>query len=112
MPGDESRDDPFKDKKFEFASTAGVDMFQTIAEDFMKRIFGFAPGDYLITDESNLFDFENQPLFKDKTGYLSESELKRRVKAEFGLTVTDFESGNLLGLFRRIHRGETDISSR
>ncbi len=48
---------PFKGKKIEFAPTTGIDMFREIAEDFMRRIFGFAPGDYLITDESSLFDF-------------------------------------------------------
>jgi len=45
---------PFKGKKIVFAPTTGVDMFPEIMEDFMKRILGFEPEEYLITDESSL----------------------------------------------------------
>ena len=48
---------PFKGKRIELAPTTGIDMFLESAEDFMRRIFGFEPGEYLITDESSLFDF-------------------------------------------------------
>jgi len=44
----------FKGKKIELAPTEGMDMFQSIADDFMEAIFSMAPGSYLITDESSL----------------------------------------------------------
>jgi len=51
------RKGPFKGKRVEFASTAGIETFEDIAEDFMLSIFGFEPGHYLITDLSSLHDF-------------------------------------------------------
>ncbi len=51
------RNGPFKGKRVEFASTAGVERFEDVAEDFMLDIFGFEPGHYLITDLSSLHDF-------------------------------------------------------
>lgn len=89
---------PFKGKRIEFASTTGVGMFPEISEDFMKRIFDFEPGEYLITDESSLFDF---------TG-LDEMEMvdiHKRIRDVYDLDVSDIKSGNLLEVFTRIqHR--------
>ena len=87
---------PFKGKRIEFASTAGVKGFQTISEDFMRRIFNFEPGEYLITDETSLRDF---------TG-LDEVELSdiyTRILDLYSLDVSDIQSGNLLEIFERIH---------
>ena len=87
---------PFKGKKIEFAPTTGVDRFWDIAEDFMRRIFGFESGDYLITDESSLFDF---------TGVddMEIADIHKQIRDVYGLDVSDIESGNLLEVFRRIH---------
>lgn len=88
---------PFKGKKIEFAPTTGVDMFLDISEEFMKKIFDFKPGEYLITDESSLYDF---------TG-LDEMELtdiQKKIKDIFDIDVSDIESGNLFEIFMRIHR--------
>ena len=87
----------FKGKKIVFAPTTGVDMFLEISEDFMKSIFNFEPGEYLITDESSLFDF---------TG-LDEMEIKDingRIRDVYNLDVSDIESGNLLEIFKRIYQ--------
>jgi hypothetical protein len=87
---------PFKGKKIEFASTVGVDRFQTISEEFMQRIFNLEPGEYLLTNESSLRDF---------TG-LDEVELtdiQKRVLDLYGIDVSDIRSGNLLEIFKRIH---------
>ncbi|MDI6890212.1 MAG: hypothetical protein QMC83_04645 [Thermodesulfovibrionales bacterium] len=87
---------PFKGKKIEFAPTTGVDMFLEIADDFMRRIFDFEPGEYLITDESSLFDF---------TG-LDEMEIPdihKKIQDVYDLDVSDIPSGKLLGIFMRIH---------
>jgi hypothetical protein len=48
---------PFKGKRIEFAPTTGIDMFPDVVADFMKQIFDFEPGDYLMSDESSLYDF-------------------------------------------------------
>lgn len=88
---------PFKGKRIEFAPTAGINMFLETAEDFMRRVFGFDPGEYLITDESSLFDF---------TG-VDEKELShihKKIQEVYHLDVSDVESGNLLTIFMRIHR--------
>ena len=88
---------PFKGKKIEFASTLGVDAFRDISEDFMKNVFGLDPGDYLITDESRLRDFVGT----DETD-LADSQGK--IRREYGLDVSQVPSGNLLAIFKRIHR--------
>lgn len=88
---------PFKGKKIELAPTTGIDMFWDIAEDFMSRIFDFAPGEYLITDESSLFDF---------TGLdeMEITDIHKKIREVYDLDVSDIRSGNLLEIFMRIHR--------
>jgi hypothetical protein len=89
----------FKGKKIEFAPTAGVDMFWEVAEDFMERIFNLPPGEYLITDESSLWDF---------TGLddMEISDVYERIQEVYDLDVSDIQSGNLLEIFMLIHRRE------
>jgi hypothetical protein len=87
---------PFKGKRIEFAPTTGVDTFREVAEDFMRRIFDFEPGDYLISDESSLFDF---------TG-VEEMELKdiqQKIREIYDVDVSDLISSNLLEIFARLH---------
>ncbi len=87
--------DHFKGKKFKLAPTNGVDLFWEIAEDFMLKIFDFPPGNYLITDESSLYDF---------TGFGVEIEdLHSQIQETYALDVSDVESGNLLEIFQKIH---------
>jgi hypothetical protein len=87
---------PFKGKRIELAPTTGIDMFLESAEDFMRRIFGFEPGEYLITDESSLFDFTGV----DEMGL---SHIQKKIQTVYNLDVSDIESGNLLTIFMRIH---------
>lgn len=95
---------PFKGKKIEYAPSTGVAMFLNISEDFMKKIFNFEPDEYLISDESSLFDF---------TG-LDEMELtdvQKRIQDVYDLDVSDIASGNLLEIFMRIHHSKfADLS--
>lgn len=89
---------PLKGKKIEIAPSTGVDMFVDIAEEFMERILGFEPGDYLITDESSLRDF---------IGLGEEVELadlQQKIREEYEVEISDLQSGNLLEVFMRIHR--------
>ncbi len=88
---------PFKGKRIELASTAGIKVFEDIAEDFMLRVFDLEPGEYLITDESSLPDF---------TGVddLELADIHRKIHSAFGLDVSDLRSGNLLEIFIRIYQ--------
>jgi len=90
--------DHFKGKKFELAPTVGVDLLREIAEDFMQKIFDLPPGDYLITDESSLFDFTEFGVEID--------DLHKQVQLTYDLDVSDVEDGNLFEIFQRIHRGK------
>ena len=89
---------PFKGKRFEIASSTGVEMFADIAEEFMERILGFEPGDYLITDESSLRDF----LGLDEEVELA--DLQQKIREEYEVEVSDLQRGSLLEIFMRIHR--------
>ncbi len=95
---------PFKGKKIEFAPTTGVDIFLKISDEFMQKIFDFAPGEYLISDESSLHDF---------TG-LNEwdlTDIQKKIRDVYNLDISDIESGNLLDIFRRIHNKQYDALS-
>lgn len=85
---------PFKGMKIECAPTSGIDMFQTIAEDFMKRILDLDYEECLITDESSVFDFAD----------FTEAELRNRILEAYDLDISEIKTGNLLALFQRIHK--------
>lgn len=87
----------FKDKKITFASGKGIDKYYDIAEDFMKKIFDFNPGEYLITDESSLYDFTGL----DEMQF---NDLQNKTRDVYDLDVSDIKSGNLLEIFMRIHK--------
>jgi len=86
---------PFKGKKIELASTAGVDGLREISEEFMQRIFDFSPGDYLITDGSSLREFVDvfEPDLKDTY---------KKIRLEYGFDMSYLSSGNLLEIFMEI----------
>ena len=85
---------PSEAKKIEFAPTTGIDAFRAVADDFMRKIFEFEPGDYLITDESMLRDFAgcNDLEFPDIQAKV------RRIYAAVMEKNNDF----LVNIFRRI----------
>ncbi|MBI2504891.1 MAG: hypothetical protein HYW07_16865 [Candidatus Latescibacteria bacterium] len=89
---------PFKGKKIEIAPSKGMEMFADVAEEFMERILGFAPGDYLITDESSLTDFIGLGEEVELT------DLQQKIREEYEVEISDLPSGNLLEIFMRIHR--------
>jgi hypothetical protein len=86
---------PFKGKRIEFASTIEIERFRDVAEDFMKQVFEFDPGDYLITDESRLRDF---------TGREEDAlrDIHQKIRAIYDVDVSDLASGNLLEIFARL----------
>ena len=87
---------PFKGKRIEFAPTTGIDMFREVAEDFMRRVFDFEPGAYLISDESSLFDFSGVEEMERK-------DIQQKIREVYDLDVSDLASGNLLEIFARLH---------
>ena len=70
------RSGPFKGKKIQMASTAGVDLVREVAEDFMREIF----------------EMEQETL----------DAIRARVRRVYGLDVSGIPHGNLLGIFKRI----------
>ncbi len=95
------RKGPFKGKRVEFASTAGVETFEDIAEEFMLNIFGVEPGDYLITDLSSLCDFVG-------VDDMEVGDILVRIRDVYGLDIADLPNGNLLEIFRRLHEQQAD----
>jgi hypothetical protein len=86
---------PLKGKKIELAPTTGIEAFVDIYEEFIERVFGFQPGEYLITDESSLHDFIGMEDF-------TLSDIHRTVQEVYGVDISDIKNGNLLEIFRRI----------
>ncbi len=87
----------FKGKRIEFAPTDELEMFRSLAEEFMEEIFCMEPGSYLITDESSLRDFQGE---ED----LEMPDIHRKIREVYGVDVSDIVSGNLVEVFARIHR--------
>ena len=88
---------PFKGKRIELAPTEELDMFHSLAEEFMEAIFCMEPGSYLITDESSLRDFKG-------VEELELPDMHRRIREVYGVDVSDIVSGNLVEIFARIHK--------
>ena len=87
----------FKGKRIEFASTNGIDMFQSLSEEFMLNIFSMEPGEYLISDESSLSDFIGLEEFEiDK--------IKEKIYSKFGVEIFNINSIKLLEIFTKIHQ--------
>jgi hypothetical protein len=84
-----------KGKKIEFAPTTEIDKSRVISGDFMNKIFGLELWEYLISDESSLFDF---------TGLdeLEFPDIHKRIKEMYNIDVSDIKSRNLLEIFKRI----------
>ncbi|MBI3048603.1 MAG: hypothetical protein HYY76_09885 [Acidobacteria bacterium] len=80
---------------------SGIDAFQELAEDFMLDIFGFEPGEYLITDLSSLRDFVG-------VDDMEVVDMLARIREVYGLDVADLPNGNLLEIFRRLDKHRAD----
>ena len=99
------RTGPFKGKRVEFASTARIETFEEIAEDFMLRIFGFEPGHYLITHLSSLHDFVGVDDMKLV-------DILARIRNVYRLDVADLPTGHLLEIFRKLSEQQENNRSR
>jgi len=94
---------PFKGKRIEFAPTTGINKLLKISEDFMIKIFGLEPGEYLISDESSLYDF---------TGLdgMELPDIHKKIQEMYNIDVSDIKSRNLLEIFRRISDSKSRAS--
>jgi len=88
---------PFKGKRIDLAPTDELDMFRSLAEEFMQEIFCMEPRSYLITDESSLRDFQG-------VDDLELVDIHRKIRDVYDVDVSDIVSGNLVEVFARIHR--------
>ena len=87
--------DSTEGKKITISSTALVDTYSEIAAHFMAAIFDLDPGDYLITDESDVLDFT-------PTDETDTTNIWRRVEVIYGLGSSDVNSGRLVRIFEAI----------
>ena len=82
-------------KTVTLSSTDRVEAYSAIADHFMSAIFDLNPGDYLITDESDLLDFT--PMYESDT-----SEIWRQIEIAYGVAPCDVNSGRLVKIFEAI----------
>lgn len=83
--------------KVEFASTRKVEMLVQIAGEFMQEIFDLEPGDYVISDESQLQEFTD-------FGVSDTLPVWRRIKTFYAVDKTDVGSERLVDIFLAIER--------
>lgn len=82
-------------KKVTIAETDQIDAHREIATQFMFAIFELDPGDYLITDESDILDFTS-------ADDMDTTEIWRRIETTYNLNQTDVGSGRLVRIFDAI----------
>jgi hypothetical protein len=87
----------FKGKKITIAGTDRVDARREIANDFMTEVFELHPGEYAISDESDLGDFVH--FEKSRV-----AELWSRIEGQYGITAADAGSERLVDIFDAIAR--------
>ena len=87
----------FAGKKITFASMERIEAFGQLAGDFMGQVFDFLPGEYLISDESDLLDFTQM-------GSSDTSEIWTRITEVYGVSLPDVESERLVNIFTEIAR--------
>ena len=86
---------PFKGKRIEMAPASRLALVRDVADDFMRQVFEMEPGDYLITDDSSLFDFAGP-------GDAALKEICARIRQVYDLDVSGIPNGNLVDIFVRI----------
>ena len=87
----------FSGKKITFASTERIEELAQLANDFMQQIFELEPGDYVISDESDILDFTEM-------GSPDSSEIWKRIGDRYGVTSADVRSGRLVDILSEITR--------
>jgi hypothetical protein len=83
------------EKKFVLSPTDLIEAFQEIADRFMLEIFELEPGEYIITDESDIRDFTS-------FGTSDTDPIWRQVGDAYGLSRDDVGSERLVKIFQAI----------
>ena len=89
--------DQFRDRKITFASTERIEAVAQIAGEFMEEIFELQPGEYVISDESDVRDFTEM-------ASSDTSEIWTRIKDRYGIEESDVGSGRFLDIFAEVAR--------
>jgi len=85
----------FRGKKVTFASTERIEEFAQLTDEFMEQIFGLEPGEYLITDESDVRDFTEM-------GSSDSSQIWKRIDKVYGIVSADVRSGRLVDILTEV----------
>lgn len=85
----------FAGKKITFAPTDEVEASAEAAADFMSTIFDLDPGDYAMSDESDLLDF--MPFDERST-----DSVWALIHRTYGVSQADVGSGRLVSIFKAI----------
>lgn len=89
------RHGPFKGKRITFASTERIEALKGIAEEFMSRVFELDPGDYVISDESDLRDFVS--FIEEDAG-----DAWNRMQKMYGISRESMASTRLIDVFEEL----------
>ena len=87
---------PIKSRKITYAQTDRIEAYAKLAEEFMEDIFDLMPGEYFITDESDIRDFT-------ELGSSDTSAIWKRIDEVFGVA-SDVVSGRLVDVLDAITR--------
>ncbi len=99
-----SRRGPLRGKTIELAPTREIEEFIDIYKEFIERMFGLEPGEYLITDESTLYDFMGP-------GGNELLDLQKTIRDTYGVDISNIRNGSLREIFKRIKtskKGKTE----
>ncbi len=80
-----------------FASAAGINKHRLIARDFFRRVLNRDLETCFVSDKSSVWDFPE-----------ADEEIYTRIQQVYGVDVSDVTSGNLVQIFERLSRPETD----
>ena len=82
----------FKGKTITYASTERIEAFTQLSNEFMEQIFDLEPGEYLISDESDLRDFTD-------FGSSDTAETWKRITEVYGVSLADVGSERFVNIF-------------
>jgi hypothetical protein len=82
----------FKGKTITYASTERIEAFIQLSNEFMEKIFDLEPGEYVISDESDLLDFTD-------FGSSDTTETWKRITEVYGVSLADVGSERFVNIF-------------
>lgn len=85
----------FKGKKITYASTERIAEFAQLSSEFMEQVFDLEPGEYLISDESDLLDFTDMES-------PDTAEIWKRITEIYCVSPADVGSERLMNIFTLI----------